>query len=218
MSNIDLAPFCGKDDVREYMHAPFNVAGGTGATNGHIFAWLADASVGKPLRKPLGPKESESIERLIVRAKADAVDPEAQWVDVDTIRTSSRKCAQCAGTGVVRLMDCEDCDGDGEFWHGNHVYDCKECSGAGHKNETGFGEQCDECSGSGQSEIAQPSSYGMFSLESASFTVASHLISRMRKLPGCRIKRYDSRPDGGITFAFDGGIGIVMPSTKGPIV
>jgi hypothetical protein len=39
----------------------------------------------------------------------------------------------------------------------------------------------------------------------------------MRTLPGCRIRRYISRPGGGITFAFDGGIGIVMPTLKEPI-
>lgn len=218
MSTIDLAPFCGKDDVREYMHAPFAVLGGTGATNGHILAWVADASVGKPLRKPLGPRESESIERLIVRAKADAVDPEAQWIAVDTIRTSSRKCAQCEGTGVVQVIECEDCDGDGYFQHGSHDYDCKECNGVGHKNTTGIGEQCDECGGSGESEVGQPSSFGVLhQFDGRGFTVQSHFISRMRKLPGCKIKRYDSYQNTGLTFVFNGGVGIVMPCMKNPI-
>lgn len=216
MNPISLAPFCGKDAAREYiyMHEPFNVSGGTGASNGHILAWLPEISFGKPL----GPKESESIERLIVQAKADADDPDAQWVAVETIRTSSRKCPQCDGTGVVRVIECEDCDGDGYFSHGMHDYDCKECNGDGHKNTTGIGEQCDECGGSGQSEIAQPSSFGKSSqFIGGFFTVASHYIAKMRKLPGCRIKHYESRPAGGLTFIFDGGVGIVMPFIKEPI-
>lgn len=214
MDTIDLAPFCGKYDPRAYMHEPFNVAGGTGASNGHILAWLSEASFGGPL----GPKESESIERLIVQAKADAVDPNAQWIAVDTIRTSSRKCAQCEGTGVVQVIECEDCDGDGYFQHGSHDYDCKECNGVGHKNETGIGERCDECGGSGKSEVGQPSSYGVpRQLDGRGFTVQSHFISQMRKLPGCKIKRYDSHQTTGLTFVFDGGVGVVMPSMKNPI-
>lgn len=214
MSIIDLAPFCGKNDPRAYMHEPFNVAGGTGASNGHILAWLPETSFGKPL----GPKESESIERLIVRAKADAVDPAAQWIAVDTIRTSSHKCAQCEGTGVVQVIECEDCDGDGYFQHGSHDYDCKECNGVGHKNETGIGERCDECGGSGKSEVRRPSSFGVPSqFAGQGFTIQSHFISRMRKLPGCKIKRYDSYQNTGLTFVFDGGVGIVMPYMMNPI-
>lgn len=210
---INLAPFCGKDDQRAYLNEPFCVAGGTGACNGLILVWLDDKSSGKPL----GAKEAESLERVIARAKAEAAQPEAQWVAVETIRTSSCKCTQCDGTGVVSVVDCEDCDGDGEFWHGNHQYDCKECDGAGHQNITGIGEQCEECGGTGKNEIGQPSAYGVTGADA--FTVSSHFISRMRKLPGCRIKRYCSRPSGGrgLTFVFEGGVGIVMPLIKNPI-
>lgn len=211
---INLAPFCGKDDSRSYLNEPFYVAGGTGASDGFIFVWLSEESFGKPL----GAKESANMERIIVSAKAEAAEPEAQWVAVETIRTSSCKCTQCDGTGVVTVADCEDCDGEGSFWYGNHEYDCKGCDGAGHQNITGMGEQCDECGGTGKSEIRQPSAYGVLSGEDA-FTVSSHLISRMRKLPGCRIKSYCSRPSGGrgLTFVFEGGVGIVMPLIKSPI-
>lgn len=202
---IDIAPFCGKDDVRAYINDPFNSLGGTGATDGRILVWLAGENFGKRLSKP------EAIERVLARAQADALDPDAQWIAVETIRTSSRKCKQCDGTGVVRIMDCEDCDGDGSFYHGGHEYDCKECDGAGSKNATGIGDQCDECEGSGKSEIAQPSSYAI-----GNHTVASNYITMMRKLPGCKIKRHADHRDGA-TFVFDGGIGVVMPLIKEPI-
>lgn len=29
------------------------------------------------------------------------------------------------------MMECMECDGDGGFYHGSHLYTCKECSGTG---------------------------------------------------------------------------------------
>lgn len=213
---IDLTPFCGKGDVRTYLNAPFAIAGGTGASNGLILVWLAEEICGTLI----GPKEAEflgRLEQLIVRAKSDWNDADSQWVSVETIYTVTHKCPHCDGTRLVSIAHCDDCDGEGSFWHGNHEYDCKNCEGAGEAKETGFGEPCDECEGTGKSGLREPCSFGFAGqFDHDSWTVESALVSRLRKLPGCRIKRYDSRPSEGLTFVFDGGVGIVMPLWKRP--
>lgn len=44
---IDLAPFCGQNDVRSYLNAPFSVQGGTGACDGHALVWV-DTNIQAP--------------------------------------------------------------------------------------------------------------------------------------------------------------------------
>lgn len=44
---IDLAPFCGQNDVRSYLNAPFSVQGGTCACDGHALVWV-DTNIQAP--------------------------------------------------------------------------------------------------------------------------------------------------------------------------
>ncbi|MBK8129409.1 MAG: hypothetical protein IPK53_10995 [bacterium] len=60
-------------------------------------------------------------DKVIAKAKAEAADPDAQWIDVGTIRTSSKECPECDGTGRVEIDECPECDGYGEFDHGSRT-------------------------------------------------------------------------------------------------
>lgn len=195
---IDLAPFCGQNDVREYLNAPFSVCGGTGASDGNALVWV-DRHIQAP---EVSPAASGNMAGVVNHARADG----GPWIPAESIRTSTSKCKICDGTGRVKAVECEDCDGKGAFDHGRHEYECQECDGYGVKNLTGSGDECPQCGGSGACGIGRPSSVG-----NDRWTVSSHLIAKLQALPSCRLCQYADIPRPGLKFVFDGGCGVVMP-------
>jgi hypothetical protein len=195
---IDLAPFCGQNDVRSYLNAPFSVQGGTGACDGHALVWV-DSNIQAPA---LSAAAELNIAAVVDRARAEG----DQWIPAESIRTSTSKCQVCDGTGRIQVVECEDCDGEGYFHHGQHEYECQECNGYGNKNRTSTGDNCFQCGGSGECGIGRPSSVG-----NDRWSVSSHLIAKLQALPSCRLCQYSDMPPRGLQFVFDGGCGVVMP-------
>lgn len=207
---IDLKRFCAVQDGRKYLRAPFSAMGGTAASNGFIVVWADQAS---------DAPAHDCADKMIAKAKAEAGDPDAQWIEVSTIRMSSKECPECDGTGRVEIEECPECDGCGEFDHGSHTYSCKECGGGGEIVATGSGALCEECGGTGKSLAGCASSYGAVSDTGSpyGYTISSHFVERMRELPGCMVRTYTRPPRDGIAFKFAGGCGVVMPLAVNPI-
>lgn len=62
------------------------------------------------------------------------------------------KCGFCMGAGRLLCVECESCNGDGDFYHHDHLYDCKACKGEGIQCFPVIsveGEVCTSCMGSG---------------------------------------------------------------------
>lgn len=53
-----------------------------------------------------------------------------KWVLVEELPCNQGRFVM-TGVKVETVEGCDDCDGDGYFWHGNHEYECKECDGEG---------------------------------------------------------------------------------------
>lgn len=110
------------------------------------------------------------------------------------------------GTGSRWETKCEDCDGEGEFWHGSYEYECKNCDGDGHifsKKEDIGAERvdCDMCDGVGHKMVL--ASVGLARIQ------AQYLVL-LQELPGCQICGWQDAINNGTVFRFDGGAGLVM--------
>lgn len=210
MSGLDLLPFCaGAGDVRGYLCQPFAFDGGTCACNGHILIWVP-GFLEDVFR---GPQETAaSIATILAAAKTDEIGPD--WIAANSIDLTDIPeqpgCPVCDGSGALHSIECDDCDGDGHFWHGSHTYDCKECDGQG-VTTCGAGEgdskPCDRCYRTGKLAVRVPLN------PSLRDGINSHYLKLIQTLPGVQLHQYaDGKP---IHFKFDGGCGCVMPMTGG---
>ena len=95
------------------------------ATNAHSVLLLPDGTVGGISEVDKYPKVANVLPaipetREFQRIAADALLEVLKGFNKE--RTYSQK-------------PCEECDGDGDFFHGSHTYDCKECDGRGKVND-----------------------------------------------------------------------------------
>lgn len=195
---INLKRFCATtNDPREHLHAPFRCADGIVATNGHVLVCIADDGGD---HAPATDKMKDTVPKF--RAMLD--EPLRQWHVVADIELPKwENCHLCGGLGHRHIGDCEDCDGEGDFHHGNHIYQCKECGGEGTVETSGAtGEKvpCWKCDGFGD--------------QFATVRVGNTLLQRrylalLAELPNCRIGV--ASPMSTVAFKFDGGFGALMP-------
>lgn len=193
---IDLKPFCASaDDMRTYLHAPWRTVDGIVATNGHIIICVPDEGGDYP-------GEPKTIKNVV--ASLTKKYPAGEFLDLKSITLPPKIiCETCKGTGHYRIIDCEDCDGDGEFYHGNHYYHCKECDGEGSvRAAVGRPEQCDDCGGMGEKSTI---------IDVGSSSYQRKYLAQLQALPNCRISPIKNS---GSRFEFDGGFGWLMPCNK----
>ena len=109
---IDLKPFCGDNDVRYYMNAPFSEGEFTYATNGHILVRVARCDDVPEVEVEAAPPKCE---------KLFADNPFISAVEIPDIPPMIE-------------ADCDCCNG-----YGTHeqkcktgtAYDCEECNATG---------------------------------------------------------------------------------------
>ena len=150
MNHEQLMKFCNPNDIRHYCAAPQLMPDGrVCATNGHIFI-LAEKYDGGAVC----PAIPENIGATVLKNVA-AIGDAKDWASIESLGIVLDKCGECHGVGTVTSHECDDCDGRGEFAHGNHDYECAECDGTGrvrHKVPT----TCDVCRGTGHAATPIP--------------------------------------------------------------
>ena len=195
---IDITQFCSGKDPRDFMMKPWRSGNWIVASNGHVIVLVPDEG-GEYAAEP------EVMEGKIAKFEAEYLGG-IEWLDVSSITLPDPvKCTDCSGSGYLYVMDCLECDGEGEFEHGSHDYECKECDGAGQvtskwKFDDSKKEPCARCRGSGTTY--QPVKVG-------NTFAQRQYIEKLAKLPNCRLS-----PDGDhnpMPFVFDGGRGWLMP-------
>lgn len=211
MSPINLEVFCGQGDPRSYLCRPFRLDGGTAATNGHILVWLEEGREGvDTLDAPQGFLDRIGVH--IDRARETTSKADGSLIDVASITWPTMACAVCTGRGYVTQIDCPDCEGFGEFEHGNHTYDCMECDGWGLASSPEQADQttCNSCIGTGLNYRCSTSLRHV--QEGHNFSPAAIYVRLMQQhLPGCRITP-EMRANT-FHFAFEGGCGALSPIT-----
>lgn len=197
-----LTPFCGVDDPRKYLNAPFSLDGNLLASDGRVLVSL-DGAGGSDVPE-IKAELLEGMRGFLTNARRASPD-----VPVESITWGDRKCESCSGSGKCSKIECPDCDGDGVFEHGYHDYDCKNCDGEGViTGPSKDGHACEVCDGTGEHR------YNASSIGEGNFSVAASLIRKLQTLPNCRIT---AKPEGfQFPFHFDGGVGVVMALREPP--
>lgn len=189
--------FCARDDdIREPLRKPWRLNGSIYMTNGHILLRIADD--GRDVPDAAGRPDAEVLFKKNVRAEF------APLPNLPSKKTVGL-CYQCGGRGVWSAADCEDCNGQGCFDHGNHEYQCKECDGDGRVEMEGAAESlCDVCDGDGEST--------MHGTDIGDARFATHYLRRLTLLPGLTVSIAGETDP--MVFNFDGGAGLLMPMRK----
>lgn len=116
-----------------------------------------------------------------------------------------KPCDECNVDGYTKKFEqvkCPDCDGYGEFQHGNHTYYCKNCDETGWVDGDKFAQEtCDCCKGTGKM-------HGDHRINGTLFN--GRLLGVLKMLSGVKMW---VNPEAGkaSTFVFDGGRGVIMP-------
>jgi hypothetical protein len=100
MNQIDLTPFCGTDETREYLMRPFNIGDFTFATDARIVLRVARRDGLADLPK----EKSETAERL---GKYFAAVP-TEYQPLPAIPPGN-ECTTCGGKGMTDSIVCGDC-------------------------------------------------------------------------------------------------------------
>lgn len=118
---------------------------------------------------------------------------------------AEKPCEECQGAGYTEKLEqfqCPDCDGYGEFEHGNHTYYCKNCDETGWIDGEKFTQDpCDNCNCSGIMPCDHRIAGALF---------RGRYIRALKMLPGLKMW-INPNPNEASTFAFDGGCGVIMP-------
>jgi len=194
----DLHAFCGH--ASRDLHLPFQDDHAAYACNGHI-AIRHDS---------LGPTQYRSYADVPVyeRISALLLDEDYPQTRPVPVLPKSKPCPSCMGTG--RATTCDDCEGNGEFRHGNHDYTCKTCDGRGQYTSV-FAEpdtQCNACSGSGRKHEHQ------IPIQVGSQAVGLAYLRLIAPLPGVQLHLKKSAGPTGtapIRFTYAGGCGVILP-------
>ena len=196
---IDLTPFLATElDQRAYLRAPWRCPDGVCATNGHVLVCVpddggqhADAHKGMP--------------EVVAKFRAYLDQPGLVWTEVAGIELPEvPACRACDGKGHNHFVECEDCDGEGNFRHGRHTYECQACDGEGRikTSEKSVGakkESCWRCDGTGR---------GFASASVEGVELQTKYLELIKALPGCVISTSGfSDP---AVFRFEGGFGLLM--------
>lgn len=146
------------------------------ATNG---AWIV---VFDDISGEYDPMPVEKEQHMFKNYLGIMSEPGSKWVPMAAlVLPDAVACKNCGGKGVLLFDDCDDCDGVGSFYHGDHSYECKECDGSGSvKSETGATkESCPCCFGLGEEKQEVAISGSKFS---------APLIRKLAQLPDAKIR------------------------------
>ncbi len=207
MTTIEsIAHFCAPNDGRTFLQKPH-------VHNGRIIAsdgvWIAALDPGTTL--PDGITELYGFDPSPFLSAMDSIYPTVPiWIPATAIGVQMQPCGRCCGKGTATVMDCDDCDGEGEFAHGRHTYDCQECGGIGTITHPGIGNECVHCHGTGKTAARwTPSTAG-----DGGYCISGEYVARLRRIDGefdTRLHRgYDGKPF--FIFRFPGGRGYLMPA------
>lgn len=208
MSAVDLQRFCAVNDPRNWLNTPSVLGPNAIGCDGFMVIAIprTEDHANLPDAGALMPKALETIERAAAFSDSAA----ATIVATDVVVEPGDQCLACKGHGRAKTTSCDDCEGDGFFWHGRHEYECQSCNGCGNVSEpteSPDGVQCHHCRGSGVifSHRACVHCFG-----DEKFGIAPKYLLLLQSLPGCRMAA-DFGPEPIIAFRFDGGHGVVMP-------
>ena len=194
---MDITKFCAPGDIRHYLHRPMRHEGYLYATTGHIAVRIEDDPAIEAEPMPANLQNG-------VLQKMATDTTERTWRPVPQVNGAAAKpCAYCDGTG--RVVWCPDCDGDGEFWHGDYPYECKACDASGWvaAPSKDVGKGCLDCCGSGVSWQETVNFDGVH--------IAARYINLIgTEIPGAEIG-ISKDPHGIQLFRAPGIVGCVMP-------
>lgn len=207
MSDDLLLPFCGRNDHRAWLNQPWTLGGMRCATNGKVLVVLDTVDATKP--DTPGLPQPDQLRKLV----AQTMDAAGPWHPIEPVQFDP--CSQCEGSGKVRSKECPDCDGDGEFWHGNHTYDCRECEGTGWLIGGPDDDEidCPSCGGTAVADGGWQPEWikgGKWPYPPKAWGIGHRPLSLIRKLAGVEFCKVDD-VEQGIPFRFTGGRGLVMP-------
>ncbi len=190
-----LQRFCATiNDPRDYLQKPFRQAGMIYATNGHFFVEIPDDG-----RELVHAPESRlpKVKTIIDKLKA------AEFFTIP--ESEMNPCSPCHGAGVHSAVECESCDGQGEFEHYGHNYDCAPCNGTGRIGSAGVLTTCLRCDGIGEAAFgAETTRVG------GALFATRYLRFLVRMLPGPVTIAVSGARDPA-EFRFAGGRGVLMP-------
>ena len=203
---IDLNQFCANEyELRTHLQKPWRSAEGIVRSNGAILVCVPDDGGDYP----------EPVADMVTTVEKFLHD----WPGVnDPISLQSLKipplriCHSCHGEGHVWSQRCNECDGEGEFEHGTHIYDCAACDDGRivkerHDDcEIGMDAQpmpCRDCGGAGEF-------FQSIRLCNADFD--RRYLAMIAALPDAKI--WPNGSMSGAYFTFDGGHGWLMPRRK----
>ncbi|HLP97509.1 MAG TPA: hypothetical protein VK149_03590 [Sideroxyarcus sp.] len=198
-----LKTFCAKNSShRKYMQSPIRRDGHLYATNGWIGIRIPDDAT-------VEATDTMELQRLCALFEHGEIEFHPLPALPEPV-----KCKHCHGTGKIYQEECPDCDGDGDFWHGNYKYDCKECDGSGmlkcESNDDSKAESCWDCNGTGEADYRN----GAVPVKIGDLHFQPHLLRLICDLPNAKIEQVrttDPQQTPGTHFIFDGGEGVVMP-------
>lgn len=189
-----LKEFCSSsDDPRDYLRAPMRIGQ-------HIYATTGWVAIRVPDDGTIAANDCHKLPRMPALFEV----PVEQYSDMPAL-PSGDKCEACKGSGREFKESCDECDGQGDFSHGNHMYDCKGCDGEGKVDmlfPTGPGQRCADCIGTG---CKKGSTYKV-----GAATYQLYLLTKISTLPGIKI-HIPTDGDSPAKFIFDGGEGVVLP-------
>lgn len=200
--NIEkLKTFCETGSFRG-LHEVMLCNGKAVATNGNILMLSND---------DLDVKKDclESIEKYV--AYLDSYDF-SQCKEYDVAVPPHDVCSACDGLGYTKLIECPECDGEGEVSVSNqystyHDLECATCDGSGRiSSPTGQKTECERCDGAG--ELVHPA-YWPIILEGVP-PFSWNLYKEIKDLNGLKIGAFELQGRDGIVFSFNGGCGILM--------
>ncbi|WP_291384992.1 MULTISPECIES: hypothetical protein [Achromobacter] len=199
---IDLKPFCGRDDPREFLNHPWQEDGATYASNGHIGIQV---DVVQPDAPAVSATMAGRIQKLLAEARANTIPLDIKFPDV-----APKPCPRCEGRGFVIAVECDECEGDGWFEHGSHNYDCKECNASGEIVQPAGradpkAEECWSCDGNGT-----VSTHVHLHANGITYGFQEKYLRRIATLPAVRLF-VSSDNSAAARFDFEGGSGVLMP-------
>lgn len=203
---IDLKKFCHLDLAthRKYLLEPWRCKQGIAASNGHIMIVVPDE----------GGDYADEVEYM--RGVVDRFEQNwiggGEWIQAQSIALpDAEPCIECGGTGRVCTVVCDECGGEGGFYHKERFYECGKCEGSSRiviadcfQIPTGADDRvCLGCNGTG--DLYQVCKVGN------AFAQRKYL-AMLADLPDCVVS-----PDGenGMPFKFTGGHGWLMPCAAG---
>lgn len=193
---LPIERFCGVDDPREYLNAPWRRDGKLYATNGHFMIEIADDG-----------REAPEFKNHPDCAKIFAKHTPSEFGSIPAL-VEAVPCQCCKGRGMCYSEPCPDCNGRGEFRHGSFDYECQRCDGDGEfifpVPPIGMAEtRCAACYGLGEEFNKDHGT------KVGEFKFATRLLRVLTTLPGIEIATCG--PEAPLWFRFDGGRGLVMP-------